>query len=557
MIVDAHAMRRYYERPEQPQQQPRREPDPTAPPTPRPDRPEHDFHARVASFGSTPALLRRLGLAVDVVLDGVDAAGARAALAGATWVSVTITSPAADLEVLPPRRTSVVVDGAVFAAQVEQRVGGRRAAARRRRVGGARRRPGRVRAQARPAPPQPRPPVRQRGQRRPGDVGARHAALDGLRARPPRPGGAARAAACRRPSSWPPTTAPASCCSTTSSAASGSRCGTTSTKEWHSLHRRRVTVTGEGTPRVTVLDGRARRRVPAALGAQPGAGRHDERLLPARGRRRLGRLEPVRAAARPDDRARRAAGPGRRHRGRRRHPAGRADRWRAHDRAGRAGVAAAAAVRNVVQLPGARRRPGRQLGAAGPAASAAAGRGRTVRRSRPPARTSTGCATRYGERDLAGVAAARRAGRDRAPADRRADPMPDCPTSCCPATRASTPRSLDLVAQAAVRDERGRAGRAARPRRRRRGIAHPRRVARHPARAAAAAGSTPACSPSSPGTTTCCCPTSCGARPGSVVTTPRPYLRWEPVPAPALVARQELGTGEQPAAPGRPQRHPR
>ena len=52
---------------------------------------------RVASFGSTPALLRRLGLAVDVVLDGVDAAGARAALAGATWVSVTITSPAADL----------------------------------------------------------------------------------------------------------------------------------------------------------------------------------------------------------------------------------------------------------------------------------------------------------------------------------------------------------------------------------------------------------------------------------------------------------------------------
>ena len=32
-----------------------------------------------------------------------------------------------------------------------------------------------------------------------------------------------------------------------------------------------------------------------------------------------------------------------------------------------------------------------------------------------------------------------------------------------------------------------------------------------------------------------------------VVTTPRPYLRWEPVPAPALVVRQELGTGEQPA----------
>jgi hypothetical protein len=117
MIVDAHAMRRYYERPEQPQQEPRAEPDPDAPPTPRPDRPDHDFHAKVASFGSTPALLRRLGLTVDVVLDGVDAAGARAALAAATWVSVTVTSSAADLEVLPPRRTSVVVNGAVFAAK--------------------------------------------------------------------------------------------------------------------------------------------------------------------------------------------------------------------------------------------------------------------------------------------------------------------------------------------------------------------------------------------------------------------------------------------------------
>ena len=34
----------------------------------------------------------------------------------------------------------------------------------------------------------------------------------------------------------------------------------------------------------------------------------------------------------------------------------------------------------------------------------------------------------------------------------------------------------------------------------------------------------------------------------SVVTTPRPYLRWEPVPAPALVAKAAFTTGEQPAA---------
>ncbi|MFD7160933.1 hypothetical protein ACFV9C_40560 [Kribbella sp. NPDC059898] len=117
MIVDAHAMRRYYERPEQPQPEPRPEPDPNAPPTPRLPRPEHDFHAKVASFGSTPALLRRLGLAVDAVLDGLDPVAARAALAGATWVSVTITSADEDLQVLPPRRTSVLVDGPVFTAQ--------------------------------------------------------------------------------------------------------------------------------------------------------------------------------------------------------------------------------------------------------------------------------------------------------------------------------------------------------------------------------------------------------------------------------------------------------
>lgn len=117
LMVDAHAMRRYYERPEQPQQEPRTVPDPDAPPTPRPERPQHDFHAKAASFGSTPALLRRLGLAVDVVLDGVDAAGARAALAGATWVSVAISTPDADVEVLPPRRTSVLVEGPVFAAR--------------------------------------------------------------------------------------------------------------------------------------------------------------------------------------------------------------------------------------------------------------------------------------------------------------------------------------------------------------------------------------------------------------------------------------------------------
>ena len=52
-----------------------------------------------------------------MVLDGLDAPGAQAALAGATWVSVSLASPAADLEVLPPRKTAVVVEGPVFAAR--------------------------------------------------------------------------------------------------------------------------------------------------------------------------------------------------------------------------------------------------------------------------------------------------------------------------------------------------------------------------------------------------------------------------------------------------------
>lgn len=117
LIVDAHAMRRYYERPELPQEPPRAEPDPNAAPTPRPDPPKHDFHAKVAQFGSTPALLRRLGLAVDVVLDGLDAEAARAALQGATWVSVTVSSPDPDLEVLAARRTAVVVRESIFAAR--------------------------------------------------------------------------------------------------------------------------------------------------------------------------------------------------------------------------------------------------------------------------------------------------------------------------------------------------------------------------------------------------------------------------------------------------------
>ena len=82
------------------------------------------------------------------------------------------------------------------------------------------------------------------------------------------------------------------------------------TRAWHSLHRRRVTVTGRAG-RGARAERRAGRRVPPAVGAQPGRRRLDGRVLPARGRRRVGRLEPVRTPARADRRARRAAGTGR------------------------------------------------------------------------------------------------------------------------------------------------------------------------------------------------------------------------------------------------------
>ncbi|GAA5016509.1 hypothetical protein GCM10023258_02130 [Terrabacter aeriphilus] len=115
LLVDAHATRRYYERPDEPKYPERKEPDPDAPPLPRPTVPDQEFHRRAGSFGSTPALLRALGLALDVVLDVPDPVGA---LSGATWVSVTVTPPdGSDLTVLPPRRTAVIARGPVLTYQ--------------------------------------------------------------------------------------------------------------------------------------------------------------------------------------------------------------------------------------------------------------------------------------------------------------------------------------------------------------------------------------------------------------------------------------------------------
>ncbi|MCE0485268.1 hypothetical protein [Ornithinimicrobium sediminis] len=98
-LRDVHAARRFYQR-EEPAYLDR--PDPEAV-HPRPEVPEQDFHERAGSLGSTPVLLRALGLVVDVAVDDPDD---RQLLAGASWVSARF-SPAegADVVRLAPPRT--------------------------------------------------------------------------------------------------------------------------------------------------------------------------------------------------------------------------------------------------------------------------------------------------------------------------------------------------------------------------------------------------------------------------------------------------------------------
>ena len=239
------------------------------------------------------------------MLDGVDAAGARAALAGAAWVSVTITSPEADLVELPPRRTAVLVNGTVFRAQSSEAwVAGAlplgddewvvldadpdaaglkldqhtrnlaRQYASEANGDPATSAPGTLRATGfalarRDRAAQLRGRV-QEAEKLAADDGTRELLLDDL----------VRGI---RVEVWDDVT-----------------------RLWHSLHRRRVTVIGEpggvpvlvDAPDVGFLQLSALNRAP---------GDDDARLLPARGGRRLGRLEPVRAAAWTDHRARRAA----------------------------------------------------------------------------------------------------------------------------------------------------------------------------------------------------------------------------------------------------------
>ncbi|GEL96017.1 hypothetical protein [Cellulomonas composti] len=112
MLADAHATRRYYDRPEE--QTPYRKHPKNGATLPRPTKPSPDFHQRAAHLADTPAVLRPLGLAVDLRIEDADA---RAALAKARWVAVRFT-PAAGVKLtrVAPPRTRVVVSGDRFDA---------------------------------------------------------------------------------------------------------------------------------------------------------------------------------------------------------------------------------------------------------------------------------------------------------------------------------------------------------------------------------------------------------------------------------------------------------
>ncbi len=101
-LFDLHLARRYYERPEE--QRPYRDvPDGTS--TPPPPAIDPDFHQRCALLGDTPGILRELGLVVDLAVDDVKQ------LAGLEWIAGHIV--AEGFSSTSPR-VSCQVDGGAF-----------------------------------------------------------------------------------------------------------------------------------------------------------------------------------------------------------------------------------------------------------------------------------------------------------------------------------------------------------------------------------------------------------------------------------------------------------
>jgi hypothetical protein len=107
MATDAHLARRYYQRPEEAQAY---LPEPTGAPLPPVVQPPPDFHRRASLLGDLSPLLRRLGLIIDVRVDDLSA------LAGLTEISATIEIPGLANPVPVQPRLSCEVDGSSFTA---------------------------------------------------------------------------------------------------------------------------------------------------------------------------------------------------------------------------------------------------------------------------------------------------------------------------------------------------------------------------------------------------------------------------------------------------------
>lgn len=84
-LSELHRGRRFYERPESTVADPQRRPTDGATRAPLPP-PKPDFHERVSLLGDHPAVLRRLGLVVDLRVHDLDA------LAASTWITAKVTA---------------------------------------------------------------------------------------------------------------------------------------------------------------------------------------------------------------------------------------------------------------------------------------------------------------------------------------------------------------------------------------------------------------------------------------------------------------------------------
>ena len=320
------------------------------------------------------------------------------------------------------------------------------------------------------------------------------------------------------------------------------------TTQWHSLHRRRVTVTGEPGA-VADPRRRARRRVPAAVGPQPArpsdatigyylhevvAGWDGWSLSAPRPGLTIVHVEPPG----PDGQTESVVET----------PPDAADRRGARDLAGRAALAAAAAVRHVVQLPGARRRPGRQLGAAGvpPRGRAGARTSATSQRRKQHLERLRDEVRALGIAQVSSRAPARCG--DRAPARRHRRGRRRSAARRAAVRRRANSTRPGRPGGAEPAPTRGPARRAACPRRRRRRGPDPRRGARDPARAAAAADRRRRVRGTGRNDDLAAARRRNGCRPGRSSPRRGPTCGGSRSRHRRSSPRQELGTGEQPAA---------